>query len=69
MAADKGGSAQQLQDFFGWKSPNMTSEYISTSKGTLGAMAEKLNYATEDMKEKYVGENKVSANGEDQSNR
>ena len=65
MAADQGGSAQQLQEFFGWKSPNMTSEYISTSKAALGAMTEKLKYATEDMKEKYVGENKVSVNGKD----
>ena len=25
MAAEEGGSAMQLQDFFGWKSPNMPS--------------------------------------------
>ena len=48
MAAEEGGSAMQLQDFFGWKSPNMTSEYISTSKAAITAMAEKLDFVTKE---------------------
>ena len=32
-----------MQDFFGWKSPSMTMEYISTSKSAVKAMANKLN--------------------------
>ena len=51
MAAEEGGSAMQLQDFFGWKSPNMTSEYISTSKAAISAMAEKLDFVTKEKKD------------------
>ena len=63
MGAEEGGSAMQLQDFFGWKSPNMTSEYISTSKAAITAMAEKLDFVTKEkedisnegtMNEKYA---------------
>ena len=41
-AADQGATAQQMVDFYGWKSTNMTAEYISTSRHQLGMMANKL---------------------------
>ena len=41
-AADAGATAQQMQDFFGWKHPSMTSEYISTSRHQLNTMAGRL---------------------------
>ena len=31
-AADNGATAQQMTDFYGWKSANMAQEYISTSR-------------------------------------
>ena len=43
LAAGSGASAQQMQDFFGWKSPSITMEYISTSKYAVIVMANKLN--------------------------
>ena len=43
LSADSGASAQQMQDFFGWKNPNMTMEYISTSKAAIQTMANNLN--------------------------
>ena len=48
MAAEEGGSAMQLQDFFGWKNPNMTIEFISTSMAAITSMAEKLNFVTKE---------------------
>ena len=41
-AADNGASVQQMQDFYGWKSANMTMEYISTSKSAVQSMASSL---------------------------
>ena len=41
-AADNGATAQQLTDFYGWKSASMANEYISTSKSALQTMASKL---------------------------
>lgn len=38
-AADTGATAAQLTDFFGWKNPSMTTEYISTSKAAVNNMA------------------------------
>ena len=38
-AADTGATAAQLTDFFGWKSPSMTTEYVSTSKMAVNNMA------------------------------
>lgn len=43
QAADQGASAQQLVDFYGWKSASMAQEYISTSKAALQNIAEKLS--------------------------
>ena len=42
-AADRGATAQQMVDFFGWKSHAMTSEYISTSDHQLDKMAKRLS--------------------------
>ena len=39
FAADKGATAQQMTDFYGWKSVNMAQEYISTSKNAVNNMA------------------------------
>ena len=41
-AADAGATPQQMQDFFGWKHPSMTAEYISTSRHQLNTMADRL---------------------------
>ena len=41
-AADAGATVQQMTDFFGWKNPSMTAEYISTSRHQITTMAEKL---------------------------
>ena len=41
-AADQGATAQQMVDFFGWKSHGMTNEYISTSEHQITNMAQKL---------------------------
>ena len=41
-AADAGATPQQMVDFFGWKHPNMTAEYISTSRHQLSTMASRL---------------------------
>ena len=38
-AADNGATAQQMTDFYGWKSVNMAQEYISTSKNAVNNMA------------------------------
>ena len=38
-AADNGATAQQMTDFYGWKSANMAQEYISTSKNAVNNMA------------------------------
>ena len=38
-AADFGATPQQMVDFFGWKSTDMTAEYISTSKKATFDMA------------------------------
>ena len=38
-AADTGATAAQLTDFFGWKNPAMTTEYLSTSKMAVNNMA------------------------------
>ena len=47
-AADAGATAQQMQDFFGWKHPSMTAEYISTSRHQLNNMARKLGNVQEE---------------------
>ena len=36
---DKGATAQQMTDFYGWKSVNMAQEYISTSKNAVNNVA------------------------------
>ena len=41
-AADQGATAQQMVDFFGWKSHGMTNEYISTSEHQITNMADRL---------------------------
>ena len=46
-AADAGATAQQMTDFFGWKNPSMTAEYISTSNHQLNTMANKLSKVKE----------------------
>ena len=38
-AADTRATAAQLTDFFGWKNPTMTKEYVSTSKMAVNNMA------------------------------
>ena len=38
-AADNGATAQQMTDFYGWKSVNMAQEYISTCKNAVNNMA------------------------------
>jgi hypothetical protein len=59
LAADSGASAQQMQDFFGWKNASMTMEYISTSKAAVMSMASNLNPVKEkevEVKQEGVGE-------------
>ena len=41
-AADAGATPQQMVDFFGWKNPSMTAEYISTSRHQITSMANRL---------------------------
>jgi len=41
-AADGGSSTAQMTDFFGWKSPNMCQEYVSSSKPAVTSMAKTL---------------------------
>ena len=41
-AADASATPQQMQDFFGWKHPSMTAEYISMSRHQINAMADRL---------------------------
>ena len=41
-AADQGATAQQLQDFYGWKNSSMAQEYVSTSKIALSTIAKSL---------------------------
>ena len=52
-AADKGATAQQMVDFFGWKSHAMTSEYISTSEHQLDAMAKRLSTTEKDGRSRH----------------
>ena len=59
LAADSGSSPQQMQDFFGWKSPNMTTEYITTSKAAINKMATFLNPSTAETPEETVAGKKV----------
>merc|ERR1712107_842797 len=40
--ADAGATSEQMQDFFGWASSRMTTEYISTSKAAVVNFANKL---------------------------
>ena len=40
--ADAGATSEQMQDFFGWSSSRMTTEYISTSKAAVVNFASKL---------------------------
>ena len=54
LAADSGATIQQMQDFFGWKSPSMTMEYITTSSAAVKSMASVLN------SESDVGEDKMA---------
>ena len=44
MAADQGGSGQQLIDFFGWMNVNMTSKYVNTFKKSITNTAQNLDY-------------------------
>ena len=46
VAAESGISANQMTDFYGWKSPSMANEYISTSKKSLRTMAEGLRLSS-----------------------
>ncbi len=48
IAADMGGTALQMQSFFGWKNSNMAMEYISTSKTAIEDMANKLAHSDSD---------------------
>ena len=41
--ADAGATSEQMQDFFGWSSSKMTTEYISTSKAAVINFANKLH--------------------------
>ena len=50
-AADAGATAQQMQDFFGWKNQSMTAEYISTSRHQITSMADRLATMREEPKE------------------
>ena len=50
-AADQGATAQQMVDFFGWKSHGMTNEYISTSEHQVTSMAKRLASTESDHKE------------------
>ena len=45
-AADDGATAQQMIDFYGWKSVSMPQEYISTSKKAINNMAGLLKLET-----------------------
>ena len=47
-AADAGATPQQMVDFFGWKHPSMTAEYISTSRHQLNTMADRLSTVREE---------------------
>ena len=51
-AADAGATPQQMVDFFGWKHPSMTAEYISTSRHQIDAMAGRLGTVDEEGTEK-----------------
>ena len=51
-AADAGATPQQMVDFFGWKHPSMTAEYISTSRHQIDAMAGRLGTVEEGTEEK-----------------
>ena len=65
-AADAGATVQQMIDFFGWKNPTMTSEYISTSTHQLNAMAQKLGGGGSGSEESYkVGRKKAKRKRED----
>ena len=50
-AADAGATAQQMQDFFGWKNQAMTAEYISTSRHQITSMADRLATVREEPRE------------------
>ena len=54
-AADAGATPQQMQDFFGWKHPSMTAEYISTSRHQINAMAGRLGTVQEEGAEQERG--------------
>ena len=51
VAADFGATPQQMVDFFGWKSTDMTAEYISTSKKATTDMANLLLPGTKSCEE------------------
>ena len=54
-AADAGATPQQMVDFFGWKHPSMTAEYISTSRHQLNTMAGRLASVQEEGAEQERG--------------
>ena len=47
LAADSGATIQQMQDFFGWKSPSMTMEYITISATVVNSMASAIEFPSD----------------------